>query len=59
MCRLAASGAGRERFRSAEVESLCEIDAVVAQQVQRFAVLDAFGNRLLAEPLGYVDDRFD
>src|SRR6202035_1057404 len=48
-----------ERLRSTEVKALRELDAVFAQQIQRFAVLDTFGDRLLTEPVSDVDDRLD
>src|SRR3984885_12988506 len=50
---------GLERLRSTEVKTLREIDAVFAQQIQRFAVLDTFGDCLLTEPVSDDDDRLD
>ncbi len=41
------------------IKALGEINSVFAQQLQCFAVLHAFGDRLLTEPLGDVHDRFD
>jgi hypothetical protein len=41
------------------VEALCEVDAIVAQQLQCFAVLDSFSDGLLVKPVSDVDDRLD
>ena len=46
-----------ERLGLAEVEALGEVDAHLAQQLERLAVVDELGDRALAQPAGDVDDR--
>ena len=57
--QLALEGRGRrEPLGGADVESLGVVDSVFAG-ARGFGVLDAFGDRVLAEAAGDADDRFD
>ncbi len=48
-----------QRLRPADVKALREVDAALAQEVQRRLVGNELGDRALAEPVGEADDRVD
>ena len=50
---------GVEGCGTSDVVALGEVDPVRAQELQRFSVLNAFGDRFLTEALGEIDYRFD